>query len=103
MPKAKILDTNVLINYWHRFPKQEERTPASVRAHAEHLIDLQGTKAIVSPVLIEFLAGALSRKELDLYEAYLSPFEVLDRGDIPRQDWTEAERLAKWIKIKGRM
>jgi len=95
MPKAKILDTNVLINYWHRFPKQEERTPASVRAHAEHLID--------SPVLIEFLAGALGRKELDLYEAYLSPFEVLDRGDIPRQDWTEAERLAKWIKIKGRM
>jgi predicted nucleic acid-binding protein len=102
MSKAKILDTNVLINHWHRFPGREERTPASLRAHAEELIEVQGTKAILSPVLIEFLAGALSKNELNLYQAYLGPFEVLDRGEIPRQDWKEAERLAQWIKLDGR-
>lgn len=102
MPKAKILDTNVLINHWHRFPEHKGRTPAALQAHAEELIEVQGTKLIVSPVLIEFLAGALSRKELDLYQAYLAPFEVLDRGNIPRQDWEEAKRFAQWIKNKGR-
>jgi predicted nucleic acid-binding protein len=60
------------------------------------------TIGIVSPVLIEFLAGALTSNELDLYRAYLAPFEVLDRGNIPRQDWEEAKRLAQWIKKDGR-
>ena len=102
MPKAKILDTNVLINHWHRFAEHERRTPASLQAHAEELIEVQGTKSIVSPVLIEFLAGALTSNELDLYRAYLAPFEVLDRGNIPRQDWEEAKRLAQRIRSEGR-
>jgi predicted nucleic acid-binding protein len=102
MPKAKILDTNVLINHWNRFSEQERRTPDGLKAHAEELIEVQGTKLIVSPVLIEFLGGALTSNELALYQAFLAPFEVLDKGNIPRPDWEEARRFAQRIKNKGR-
>jgi hypothetical protein len=84
MPKAKILDTNVLISHWHRFDVSHGRTAASFRAHAEELIEFEGTNSITSPVLIEFLAGALSSSDLELYRAYLEPFTVLDKGNIPR-------------------
>ena len=102
MPKAKILDTNVLINHWHRLPAGHPRTPAQVKAHADELIELEGTNLIVSPVLIEFLAGGLSSGELELYRAYLGQFDVYDKGNIPRQDWEQAERFARWIRTDGR-
>jgi predicted nucleic acid-binding protein len=78
------LDTNVLINHWRRFG-EKNRTTDALRSHAEELVELQGTNLIASPVLVEFLVGARTG-------------EVLDKGDIPRQDWQEAERLAKWIR-----
>ena len=102
MSKAKILDTNVLINHWYRFSEHERRTPAGLKAHAEELIEVQGTRLIVSPVLIEFLAGAATSDALTLYQAFLAPFEVLDGGNIPRLDWEEAKRRAQWIKSDGR-
>ena len=91
------MDTNVLINHWRRFG-EKNRTADALRFHAEELVELQGTNLIASPVLVEFLVGARTGEELELYLAYLEPFEVLDKGDIPRQDWQEAERLAKWIR-----
>ena len=69
MRKAKILDSNVLINHWYRPGEGQRRTPASLKAHAEELIDFEGTNLIVSPVLIEFLAGASSSDELERYRA----------------------------------
>jgi predicted nucleic acid-binding protein len=97
MAKPRILDTSVLINHWRRFDKSK-RSASGLKAHAEELIDFEGTKLIVSPVLVEFLAGARTREELELFKSYLEPFEVLDKGDIPRQDWEEAKRLAQWIR-----
>ena len=73
----------------------------SVRSHAEELVEVQGTNLIASPVLVEFLAGTRDSKELELSRAFLEPFEVLDNGEIPRQDWEEAKRFAQWIR-KGR-
>lgn len=97
MARPRILDTNVLIDHWHRFPKRT-RTTSDLKAHAEKLIEVHGTKLIVFPVLIEFLVGARSGEELKHYRAYLEPFEILDDGDIPCQDWEEAKRLAQWTK-----
>ncbi len=98
MARPRILDSNVLINHWRRFDKRKQRTTSELAAHAKELIEVQGTNLIVSPVLIEFLVGARSSDELELYLAYLGPFEVLDKGDIPRQDWEEAKRPAQWIR-----
>lgn len=97
----RIFDTNVLINHLRKFDKKN-RTAKDVKAHARILIEFWQTNFIVSPVLIEFLAGARTSEELKLYQAFLEPFAVLDRGDIPRQDWEEAKRLAQWIRKKDR-
>ncbi len=94
----RILDTNVLIKHWRRLDKRD-RNANSVRAHAKELVEVQGTNLIASPVLVEFLAGARDSKELELSQTFLEPFEVLDRGEIPRQDWDEAKRFAQWIRI----
>jgi predicted nucleic acid-binding protein len=98
---VRILDTNVLINHFRRLDKKQ-RTAPNLKAHAQTLIEFWGTNFIVSPVLIEFLAGARTSEELKLFKAYLEPFDVLDKGDIPRQDWDEAKRLAQWIRKTDR-
>jgi predicted nucleic acid-binding protein len=97
MARPRILDTNVLINHWCR-AFEKDTTPSELKAHAVELIELQGTSGIVSPVLIEFLAGARNSNELKLFRAYLEPFEVLDKGVIPARDWEEAKRFAQWIR-----
>jgi predicted nucleic acid-binding protein len=98
MARSKILDTNVLINHWHRFPRGKSKSPQGVREHAEFLIEAQRTNVIVSPVAVEFLAGARSTEELRLYAAYLEAFEVLDQGNIPAVDWAEARKFAQGIR-----
>jgi predicted nucleic acid-binding protein len=96
MPR-RILDTNVLIKHWHRFAGTK-RAASSFTAHAKDLIEVEGTNFILSPVVVEFLAGA-SRSDLDFRKAYLKPFEILDKGNIPPADWDEAKRLAQWIRL----
>lgn len=49
-------------------------------------------------MLVEILVGARTSEEVELYQAYLEPFEILDRGNIPRADWDEAKRFAQWIR-----
>jgi predicted nucleic acid-binding protein len=98
MARPRILDTHVLIKHWRKLDKRN-RSITSVRIHAEELIEVQGTNLIASPVLVEFLAGTRDSNELELSRAFLEPFEVLDKGEIPRQDWDEAKRFAQWIRI----
>ena len=98
MARPRILDTNVLIKHWRKLDKRN-RNASGVRTHAKELVEVQGTNLIASPVLIEFLAGTRDSSELELFKAFLEPFEVLDKGEIPRQDWDEAKRFAQWIRI----
>ena len=67
-----------------------------------NLIEIENTKWILSPIRIEFLCGVRDSDELKLYCAYLEQFEVLDERRIPSRDWSEAERLAQWVKEGGR-
>ena len=97
---TRILDTEVLISHYNKMAKA--RSVAAVKAHAGQLIKIQETNWILSPIRIEFLCGALDSNEFKLYSAYLEPFEVLDKHNIPPQDWSEAERLAQWAKESGR-
>lgn len=76
-------------------------TVEAVATWARELIELHGTRAIVSPVLIEFLAGTSNATELRLAKAYLDPFEIVDQQRIPPQDWQEAVRLAQRVPRSG--
>jgi predicted nucleic acid-binding protein len=93
---TRILDAEVLISHYNKMTKS--KSVEAVKAHARQLIKIQETNWILSPIRIEFLCGALSSDEFKFYSAYLEPFEVLDERKIPSQDWSEAERRAKWIK-----
>jgi predicted nucleic acid-binding protein len=96
----RILDTEMLISHYTRMTKSKSLD--AVKAHARQLIKLQETNWILSPIRIEFLCGARDSNEFKLYSAYLEPFEVLDKQNIPSQDWSEAERRAQWVKESGR-
>ena len=101
--RRRILDTCVLIGHWRR--KQSRLRPTSqadVAAWADELVQLYDTNAIVTPVRLEFLAGTRSRDELVLAEAYLGQFHVIDNGDVVKDDWLAAERIARRAPRDGK-
>jgi predicted nucleic acid-binding protein len=97
---ARILDTEVLISHYRKMT--QSKSVHAVKAHARRLINIEQTNWILSPIRIEFLCGARDSNEFKLYSAYLELFEVFDKRIIPSQDWSEAERLAQWVKEGGR-
>jgi predicted nucleic acid-binding protein len=97
---TRILDAEVLISHYNKMTKS--KSVEAVKAHARQLIKIQETNWILSPIRVEFLCGALSSEEFKLYSAYLEPFEVLDKQNIPSRDWSEAERRAQWVKDSWR-
>jgi len=72
-----------------------------MRSWAEKLIANHGSRRIVTPVYIEMVAGATGSDELKLTHAYLDPFEMVDEGKIPKEDWDEAKRIAQRVAPKG--
>src|SRR5258706_4241842 len=99
--RFRILDTNVLISFWWR-SRLWQLKETEVTQWARRLIEVYNTNLIASPVRIEFLCGGQGRENLKLCLAYLHPFDVVDQGQIPRQDWQQAERFAKRIGRQGR-
>ena len=89
----RILDTNVLIYHWREFKRRLNRDPTLVEAEelARSLIRAHGTKAIVTPVYVELVAGATSAEQLRRFRAYLDQFDCVDRmtmrqGGLERDD-----------------
>ena len=89
-----------MINHLRRLPATERKNDRA-RGWALQLVRTYNTNWIASPVRIEFLAGADSAEKLKLFLAYLEPFQIVDEREIPRQDWQEAERIAKRFGPRG--
>ena len=98
----RIFDTSYLIRHWKTFPDPTKRTVENMRSWAEKFVALYGSRRIVTPVFIEMVAGANSSDELKLTYAYLDPFEIVDEGKIPKEDWDEAKRIAQRVPPNGR-
>ncbi len=101
----KVFDTNKLIWAWHRAKGHgplASRTVEEAREWPGMLIDLFDADAIVTPVVIEFVAGVRTSHELGLVQAFLSRFRVIDDGLILEVDWAEALRLAGRVPRDGR-
>ena len=77
-------------------------TEADARMCAHELIEAEGSSLIVSPVMIEFLAGTQSKDELRLARAFIDSFEIADQGKFLKRDWVEAKRLAEHVPRSGR-
>lgn len=97
----RIFDTSHLIAHWRNFPRTRPRTSENMRSWSERLIELYGSRRIVTPVFIEMVAGVTSADELKLTQAYLAPFEIIDEGRIPKLDWDEARHTAQRVSPKG--
>jgi predicted nucleic acid-binding protein len=100
----RVLDTNVLINHWIRSlggRRLSDVRRAQAVAWANRLRELQGSAVILTPIYVEYICGQRNRHELDLARAYLGRFEIADRGNILRQDWDYARRLAERVPRDG--
>jgi predicted nucleic acid-binding protein len=94
-----VLDTSVLIRFWRRKVsrrKLADISPREVQAWAGELTARYGN-IILTPVAIEFVAGATSAAELKLFLEFLSAFEAIDERRILSQDWAEAQRRAQRV------
>ena len=96
MPK-RVLDTNKLLNHWHRYQSAVGKTPGEMETWARKLIAIEQTDAIVTPVALEILGGDRDSRDRELTRAYLKPFRVIDEGKILPADWDEARRLIERI------
>ncbi len=102
--RKRILDACILITYWKHQDKRLPRssTPNDARGWAEKLIQLYDTNAIVTPVYVEFIVGVTSTREMQLSQAYLDRFTIVDKGNISKQDWEETKRLAQRVPADGK-
>src|SRR5947207_9891906 len=100
----RVIDTSVLCSFWYRRlngRRLQDVSPQEARRWAQELIEVHGD-AIVTPVSVEFVAGARKGRELALSRAFLSCFRVIDEGQIPAADWQAAHRLAERIPRDGK-
>ena len=100
----KVFDTSKLVAYWRKRYAEESRplTVEIVVAWADSIISMYDTDCIVTPVEIEFICGAATSSELNLYNSFLSRFRMIDEGSILPLDWSRALELARRIPQDGR-
>jgi len=100
----RLLDTSVLVAYWRhrRPPRINDATAEDAGRWAEELIEQHNSRAIATPVSIEFLAGTRSGHELRLARSYLDRFEEIDQGRITPDDWRQARHMAERIPPHGK-
>jgi hypothetical protein len=99
MEKA-IFDTSTLISHWNQCKSKTRGTTitlAHARVWGQNLIALRRINAIVTPVVIEFVAGITHKSEMEMARAFLDQFQNIDNGSILAEDWREARRIAERI------
>jgi predicted nucleic acid-binding protein len=101
---TRILDTCIHIRHWKQCERHLKQ-PAQIsdmEQWAELLIRMYDTSVTLTPIRLELIAGTKSSDELQRIEKYLSYFQNADEGIILRQDWQEAERIARRVPRDGK-
>lgn len=83
--RQRFFDSTKLITELRKLRPDSRRADAVQMARK--LIEIYDTKAIVSPVEIEVLAGVRDPHDPELTEVFLEQFEVIARQHIPPEDW----------------
>ena len=99
----KLFDTSTLLHHWNRSGGNApaDKNVDDAKSWARELIDLHtGIDAILTPVYLEVVVGALSAQQLQLARAFLQAFRIVDEGKILAEDWVEARRIAERVPRK---
>jgi len=102
MSRRKVLDTSVLIAHWRHRKGQALTSTKKAALLAKDLIRFQQIKSIFTPTYIEFVCGVPSQRELQLARSFLAEFDIVDLGQVSKQDWLEARRLAERVPRSGK-
>lgn len=97
----RILDTSILIRHWQRHAPSI-RNADDAATLADVLAAMYDTRAILTPVSIEFIAGVRTAIELEHVRAYLGRLEIVDGGRILKEDWQTARKLAERVPRDGK-
>lgn len=100
----QVLDTSVLVAHWHTRRQRVVRLPglSDSLAWAADLAKLYQSRSIVSTVYIEFICGAKSAAEVELFEAYLAHFDVVDGWIVTKSDLRAAAQIARRVPRDGK-
>lgn len=94
MPR-RVADSSYLISFWRSNNLGQLRDENAVREKAREFQALYRCEHVLTPVVIEMLAGVMSNKELKYTRAFLDEFEVADKGKVTELDWKNAKVLAE--------
>jgi len=102
MPR-RVLDTSVLCSFWNmkHGDSKKRAVQQNPSALAKELIEMRGSDSVVTPVIIEFIAGARTGDELERMRQFLNPFTVIDGGKVTEADWRSAKRYAERVPRDG--
>ncbi|MFO0964694.1 MAG: hypothetical protein U0793_03780 [Gemmataceae bacterium] len=98
----RVLDTGAHF-FWARYTGKDALSLLGRRVEwAKELIDLRNSNTIVTPVLVEFLCGARTNTERELFRAFLAPFQILDNREVAPDDWDCTQKYAERIPRDGK-
>ena len=104
--RQRVIDSNVLIGLWHgRRPspvKVKVRSRAEARLVADAWLKIYPGDGVLTPIRLELIGGGLDRAGVELTVFFLDLFLVFDGGEVRREDWDAALRLARRVPFEPR-
>lgn len=104
--RPRVIDSNILLALWHgRFPsptKVKVRTKPTAQLVAGAWLKLNPGDGGLTPIRLELVGGSLDRDAVRLTDYFLDLFPLFDDGDVRREDWDAAARLARRVPFEPR-
>ncbi len=104
--RPRVIDSNILLALWHgRFPsptKVKVRTKPTAQLVAGAWLKLNPGDGVLTPIRLELVGGSLDRDAVRLTDYFLDLFPLFDDGDVRREDWDAAARLARRVPFEPR-
>ena len=104
--RPRVIDSNVLLGLWHgRYPspiKVKVRTKRTAKLVAATWLRIYPGDGVLTPIRLELVGGGLDRDAVQLTDYFLDLFPLFDGGDVRREDWNTASRLARRVPFEPR-
>ena len=104
--RPRVIDSNILLALWHgHYPsptKVKVRTKSTAKLVVKAWLAINPTDGVLTPIRLELVGGGLHRDQVKLTDYFLDLFPLFDDGDVRREDWDAALRLARRVPFEPR-